>query len=72
MAKGSPQYFSPPQGRGLFGKELVLCFGAKKKKKKKGTIWTGIFHSEQGCLPRFWGWKRHTGAQLTLVDRDHG
>lgn len=33
MAKGSHQYFSPPQGRGLFGKELVLCFGAKKKKK---------------------------------------
>lgn len=34
MAKGSHQYFSPPQGRGLFGKELVLCFRAKKKKKK--------------------------------------
>lgn len=36
MAKGSPQYFSPPQGRGLFGKELVLCFGAKKKKVQFG------------------------------------
>lgn len=35
MAKGSHQDFSPPQGRGLFGKELVLCFRAKKKKKIK-------------------------------------
>lgn len=34
MAKGSHQYFSPPQGRGFFGKELVLCFRAKKKKIK--------------------------------------
>lgn len=31
MTKGSHQYFSPAQGRGLFGKELVLCLGAKKK-----------------------------------------
>lgn len=36
MTKGSHQYFSPPQGRGLFGKELVLCLGAKKKKVQYG------------------------------------